>query len=196
MQVGVAFAEKFVTTKPYPYPITGSVRQEVFTRRGGLYFGIAHLLDYPASYAHIYRFADFNAGQYAEPKRRFQFALTQVSGIPLVLDGDLLRYDGERPLREPGSTELATRALAQRLQLSDRQIRDDLELGKTSAFGQSELYVRVFALADRMAAKPVPRATLPQITLQSPKITRKLTTEWFAERVQGRYDACLARIGS
>ena len=60
MQVGVAFAEAHARAKPYPYPVTGSIRNEVFSRRGGMYFGIAHLLDYPASYDRpIYRFADY-----------------------------------------------------------------------------------------------------------------------------------------
>ena len=36
--------EAHVAAKPYPYPVSGSIRNEVFTRRGGMYFGIAHLL--------------------------------------------------------------------------------------------------------------------------------------------------------
>ena len=36
---------------------------------------------------------------------------------------------------------------------------------------------------------------LPQIPLNSPKITRKLTSEWFVGRVQDRHQACLRRLG-
>ena len=32
---------------------------------------------------------------------------------------------------------------------------------------------------------------MPRIRLESPKITRKLTTECFANRVQSRYQACV-----
>ena len=39
----------------------------------------------------------------------------------------------------------------------------------------------------------MPQQVMPQIRLVSPKITRKLTTEWFAKRVDGRYQTCLAR---
>jgi hypothetical protein len=195
MQVGIAFAEAHAAEVPYPYPVTTSLRREVFTRRGGLYFGVAHLLGYPASYDRaLYRFADFNAGHYASRNAAFQAAVTQATGVPLALDGDLLRYEGGRPARDAGATELALRVLARRLDLDADAIRADLSLEKERRFERTRLYDRVFVLAERQTGKPLPRAVLPRIALSSPKITRQLTTEWFAERVEQRYRRCLARV--
>ena len=42
MQVNVAFAEQFASERPYPYPVKVSIADEVFTRRGSVYFGTAH----------------------------------------------------------------------------------------------------------------------------------------------------------
>jgi hypothetical protein len=194
MQVGVTFAQAHAKAKPYPYPVGNSIREEVFTRRGGMYFGIAHLLDYPASYDDpLYRFADFNAGRYASRNAAFQKAVTLVSGIPLDLDGDLVRYERGKPAAEPGDTEIAVRTLATRLDMSPERIRRDLELGRERELERSRMYERLFELADRASGKPAARAVVPQISLRGAKITRKLTTEWFATRVATRHKACLRR---
>jgi hypothetical protein len=192
MQVSIAYAEDHVGKKRYPYPYTGSVRDEVFTRRGGVYFGMAHLFDYDVKYDRmLYRFADFNAGHYASRNAAFQNAVSLLSGQSLVPDGDLLlRSDNAG---QPSKTELAVRKLAGKLDLNDAQIRRDLERGEDASFSQSRLFERVFELADRKQGRPAPRAAVPKIRLNSPKITRKLTTEWFANRVDQRYQRCLAR---
>jgi hypothetical protein len=184
MQVGIAFAESHVKTNNYPYPLTDGVRREVFTRRGGLYFGIAHLLDYPVSYdSMLYRFADYNAGHYASRNAAFQQAVSTLSKTRLAIDGDLLREGSS----EPSQTELAVRKLS--LGLDERQIRRDLGRGRVHEFEETDLYRKVFELAD--ARGPAPRALVPSIRLQSVKISRKLTTDWFARRVDDRYRRCL-----
>jgi hypothetical protein len=188
MQVGIAFAERHAREHPYPYPIDGSIRHEVFTRRGGMYFGIAHLLGYPSSYErHLYRYADFNAGWYASRNAAFQAAVTAASGVPLALDGDLVVHGEDKV----GATEAAVRSLGRQLDMDDAGIRRALEQGDRFEFEHGDLYERVFALAERIEGRPLPRAVMPRITLDSPKITRKLTTEWFATRVEQRYRLCV-----
>jgi hypothetical protein len=188
MQVSIVFAEQHAKEHPYPYAVDSSIRDEVFTRRGGVYFGIARLLGYRVSYDQmLFRFADYNAGVYASRNAAFQKAVSLTTGIALALDGDLIRYDDS----EIGSTERATRTLGRRIDLDDSDIRRALERGDSIDFEQTELYRRVFALADRTGHAPQPRAVLPRIALDSPKITRNLTTEWFANRVKQRYRICL-----
>jgi hypothetical protein len=192
MQVNVAFADEFAAAVPYPYPVTRSIPDEIFTRRGSLYFGIAHLLDYRAPYdAYIFRFADYNAGQYASRNAAFQHAVSVASGIPLDSDGALLPRAEDA--NSPGATELAVRTLGARIALSDGAIHAGLEQGKSRSFEQSLLYQRVFELAEQAAGAPMPRARLPAIKLQGPKIKRPLTTEWYARRVEQRFRSCLKR---
>lgn len=187
MQVSVSFARAHAGA--YPYPVQKSIRNEVFSRRGGMYFGIMHLLGFPVDYPRpIYLFADYNAGWYASRNAAFQHAVSLVTGIPLQLDGDLIDYDSS----EPGQTERAVRTLRGQLHLSDRAIRDALEHGEERDFRKTRVYKRVFALADRRERATLPRVMLPDIMLDSPKITRELTTAWFARRVDARYRRCTA----
>jgi hypothetical protein len=190
MQVNVAFAEQFSAAAPYPYPVKVSIEDELFTRRGGVYFGVAHLLDYRAPYdQYLYRFADFNAGQYASRNAAFQSAVSVASGISLVADGALLPHDSDA--NNPGNTELAVRALAARLKMSDGAIHAALADGKTKDFDTTTLYQRVFALADQKAGVQLPSAVVPHIKLVGPKIKRSLTTDWYAHRVDDRFKRCL-----
>ncbi|MEO6365193.1 MAG: DUF1615 domain-containing protein [Luteimonas sp.] len=194
MQVSIAFAERHARSASYPYPVDHSIRHEVFTRRGGMYFGIAHLLGYPAAYDKpLYRFADFNAGWYASRNAAFQNAVSLASGVPLTLDGDVLRERASRDASDVGPTELAVRALSAHLGMDAAQIHRALRNAGRADFDRSTLYQRVFKLAEQMQRRNLPRAMIPRITLQSPKITRKLTTEWFATRVDNRYHQCMAR---
>lgn len=188
MQVSIAFAEAH--TDGYPWKREGSVREEVFSRRGGMWFGIYHLLNYPADYSRsLYRFADFNAGWYASRNAAFQNAVSKASGVKLALDGDLIRYDSD----EPGKTELAVRKLAAQLDMSESAIHSALRKGDTLEFDQTSLYERTFALAEKKTGKALPREVLPGIQLESPKITRQLTTAWFAKRVDERRARCVGR---
>ncbi len=190
MQVSIAFAE--ARRSGYPYPIPGSVRDEVFTRRGGLYFGIAHLLGYQTPYTRkVHRFADYNAGRYASRNAAFQNAVGVATGMSLALDGDLLAPGA--PLDRPGETERAVRALGNDLGMDARAIRKALQRSDRLDFDDTGLYARIYALADARAGKRLPRAMLPGITLDSPKISRNLTTAWFATRVDARYRQCMQR---
>jgi len=189
MQVNVAFAEQFQRTRPYPFPMEGSVENELFTRRGSVYFGIAHLLAYPAAYdSYLYRFADFNAGQYASRNAAFQNAVAVASRVPLIHDGALVPHDADED--SPGMTELAIQMLAKKLALAQDEIRGALQQSKSKEFEETQLYQAVFSLAERTAHKPLPRAMVPQIELHGPKITRQLTTDWYAHRVNERFQRC------
>jgi len=115
-----------------------------------------------------------------------------ASGKKLVRDGDLLTPGAS--MDRPGATEAALRSIDMLLGMDATAIRADLKRGNTAGFAESALHRAVFAIADRKGSgKPVPRARVPDIALESPKITRKLTTAWFAGRVEARWKACMAR---
>jgi hypothetical protein len=194
MQVSVAFAQAHAGKRRYPYTVSDSIRREVFTRRGGIYFGAAHLLDYEAPYDRpIYRFADFNAGRYASRNAAFQNALAIASGLSLALDGDLVSRSAQA---RTGETERAALTLANRLKLSEGEVRRDLEKGDEMGLEKTALYQRVFAYAEELDSRKLPRALVPRIKLKSPKITRKLTTQWFATRVDERHGRCVERLAA
>ena len=193
MQVSLKFAETHLKQTSYPYHYSGTLRDELFTRRGGLYFGIAYLLNYPVSYdMMLYRFADFNAGRYASRNAAVQKIIGLLSHTQLDLDGDLLLYDGDEPSRAPSASTRALLSLASKLGMSKTAILKDLQLEKSYAFERSELYSKIVTLAENTLGYAFKAEAMPTILLKSPKITHKLTTAGFANRVNERYRACMA----
>lgn len=192
MQVSVDFISEYARQRPtYLQGQATNLRAVGFSRPGGIYFGTAHLVDYHAPYDDpVYRFADYNAGRYASRNAALQNALATLSGISLKPDGALIRRDDDSLT----DTARAALALGPRLGLDQDRILNALRQQRSEAMQNTELYRRVFELADRRAGVPLPRAVIPQIKLTGPKIQRNyLSTAWFARRVQSRYDACLKR---
>ncbi|HEX5126075.1 MAG TPA: DUF1615 family protein, partial [Rhodocyclaceae bacterium] len=191
MQVNVAFAEDYARGKAYPYGRVSSVRHEAFTRRGGIYFGVAMLLDYSAPYpTPLYRFADYNAGRFSSRNAAFQMALAEVSGMPLTADGDLLMYEDGQPVETPSLTQRALEGLSVKLGLSRAAIRHDLLLEKTEQFTNTRSWLGVYLLADATSGHMASRVAMPQIAVHSPKFNRTLTTASYALQVEGRWSAC------
>jgi Protein of unknown function (DUF1615) len=189
MQVNVAFLKQTSATRSYPYPVKGTLQDELFTRRGSIYFGVAHLLGYRAPYSrYLYRFADYNAGQYASRNAAFQSALSVAAGKPVVPDGALVAPNGEL-----GSTEATVRQLGDRLNVSNEDIHSALEEGKSPDFERTTTYKRVFALAEHAQKRPPAQAVVPKIKLEGPKLSRTLTTDWYAHRVDGRFQQCVKK---
>jgi hypothetical protein len=195
MQVSIDFIEEYVRQRPFPLSGRSNLRAAAFSRRGGIYFGTAHLLDYPAPYdAPIYRFADYNAGRYASRNAAFQSAVSIVAGIKLELDGALINNRKNNSSEVLSDTSRLVLSLAPQLGLDERQIMHDLQDHRSAAFETTATYSRVFSQADKLAGVTLPRAILPQIKLSGPKISRtNLSTAWFAGRVNASYGECLTR---
>jgi Protein of unknown function (DUF1615) len=171
------------------------VRDQLYTRHGGMYYGVKQLLGYDTGYSQkIYRFADFNAGRYASRNAAFQKLVSTLTGIELALDGDLLSYDKDgNAIKTVTSSEKAVRqAVAKhKLGLTNDDIRKDLRQEKQADFTATRTFTGLQAAFKTAKGKPAPFAIIPDIVLSSPKLSRGFTTARFAESVNKRYQACM-----
>ena len=72
--------------------------------------------------------------------------------------------------------------------LIDRNCFEPIDLARPFVVGgQYDLAISL------EVAEHLPRAAVPNITLKSPKFSRHLTTEWYANRTENRYETCMAR---
>lgn len=198
MQVSVAFAldaERGEHWRPISHAESLAVRDRLYSRRGGLYYGARQLLAYQSGYAHkIYRFADYNAGRYSARNAALQGVISRLSGQKIAADGDLLSYDKRRePRAEATASEKAARVAVERYKLGigDADLRNDLAREKSADLAQTRTFKALRDAYRRATGKDAPFAVLPGIDLKSPKIKSHMTTALFAERVNGRYGKCM-----
>lgn len=174
---------------------SSNMREQIYTREGGVLFGTAHLLYYPADYSSMYyRFADYNAGHYASRNAAFQKMLRAVSGDKkIAFDGDLLSYkDGTAQASQVYRTILSL-AKKQGYALTEVDLMRDLKREKQADFTQTAVYQWISELHQKRFGA-ILKEQVPTIVLKSDKITRKLTTQWYADNVNRRFKSCLNRL--
>jgi hypothetical protein len=197
MQVSVRWAIDYARGRGWP-DAEETVRDALYTRVGGLRFGVPRLWGYPLTDTDVlYRFADYNAGQYAARNAAVQRALAQLTGVRLAADGDLLAYgpDG-RPAQEDSETLGAFRVFRERFvpTFPEGRLRGDLEKGKEQAFEETPSYLALRRVYREQFGSPLPTATLPELELKSPKLRRGYSTAAYARNVLRHHRACLQRL--
>jgi hypothetical protein len=191
MQVSIDYAQSMASQLGQS---SSNVREQVYSRAGGVLYGASHLLNYPAAYSSpYYRFADFNAGHYASRNAAFQqMILNLTANKSIGTDGDLLSYVDGAPKASKTHQALTALAVKQKSTLNDVQILADLKREKDADFTQTQTYQWLSQLHQKRFGK-VLTEQIPSIVLKSDKITRKLTTQWYADSVLKRFKSCVAR---
>ncbi|MEC7120399.1 MAG: DUF1615 family protein [Pseudomonadota bacterium] len=191
MQVHIDYADAHKTHSSD----LATLRDHLYTREGGLYYGIHRLMTYPAQYDQpLYRFADYNSGMYSSRNAAIQQAINQLDDQRLALDGDLLLYGRDKDvLSTVSSTEAAIRQLFTKytVNVSAGQIRRDLKKEKTKKFEKTETYREIQRLYQIRFERLPDYAIMPEVVISGPKLSRDYNTAWFANRVNGRYQRCL-----
>lgn len=192
MQVKVSYAKSLKGNSDLS---DADIREQIYTRAGGVRYGTARLLDYPASYDDIlYRFADYNAGVYASRNAAFQKQLSFLTGIPLKEDGDLLAYEKDGEAKDFETETL--KALLQFAKVQDYMAwtaKRDAAKEKTADFEETTSWKEVRSAWEKKKGSPPPYASMPNLELNSPKLRKTRSTEWFAKSVKSHYQACRGR---
>lgn len=171
------------------------LRQDLYTQYGGLYYGIHRLMLYQADYDQpIYRFADYNSGMYSSRNAAFQQRISTLTGEKLDIDGDLLLYkDGDPIIRKSQTEKVLVSLLAKADKpLNERQIRSDLKKEKSKSFEETATYRTINEMFTKKTGRKPSYAIMPKVVISGPKLSQDYNTNWFATRVDKRYQTCMA----
>ncbi len=196
MQVHISYAKEHKRK-------SGSIadlRTDLYSQYGGLYYGIHRLMMYSADYDKpLYRFADYNSGMYSSRNAAFQSMLNDLTTAELDLDGDLLLYDkngSPKSAKSQSERELINVFTQHNILVTPRQIRSDLKKEKEKKFEDTATYRAVAKLYKEATNKEPIYAIMPEVVITGPKLSRDYNTNWFATRVNGRFETCMRKAKS
>ena len=121
--------------------------------------------------------------------------LNALTKTEISLDGDLLLYskDGDvKATQSQTEKELIAIFAKNNILVTPRQIRDDLKK-EEKKFEDTQTYLAVQKLYQNKTKKEPIYAVMPQVVISGPKLSRDYNTNWFASRVNGRYETCMQR---
>jgi hypothetical protein len=190
MQVSVRFSEEY-PKKPQNAG-GGSIRDMLYTCKGGVFYGTAYLLDYKHNYDDWkYVFADFNAGHYSSRNAGFQEMLARLTRRMVDTDGDLMNYEDGKMNPSVTYVTFVNFLKKQEIEFDEKKVMDDFSKEKSYEFEDTWSYKTLAELYKKKYGRTI-YAVLPDIPLNSPKfVSKNLSTKWFAERVKSRYNHCM-----
>ena len=190
MQVSVKFAEEY--PKKPSNAGGGSVRDMLYTCKGGVFYGAAYLLDFRHNYDDWkYVFADFNAGHYSSRNAGFQKMLGRLTRRQVETDGDLMNYENGDIAPSVTYVTFINFLKKKEIEFDEKQVMKDFSKEKSYEFEETWSYKTLTELYKKRHGRPI-YAVLPDISLNSPKfVSKNLSTKWFANRVKDRYNHCM-----
>ncbi len=192
MQVSVKFARNY-PKKPSNVGF-GTIREILYTCKGGVYYGTAYMLDYKHRYNDWkYVFADYNAGRYASRNAGFQKMLADLSRKRIDLDGDLLNYAEGNNSRSVTYDTFIELLKNKGKEFDEGSVKKDFDQEKRYDFENTYSYKTLSYMHMKKFGSSI-YAILPEIPLSSPKFTsRNLTTKWYAMRVKSHFERYMRR---
>lgn len=193
MQVHISYAKEH----KHKSGSIADLRTDLYSQYGGLYYGIHRLMMYSADYDKpLYRFADYNSGMYSSRNAAFQSMLNDLTTAELDLDGDLLLYDkngSPKSAKSQSERELINVFTQHNILVTPRQIRSDLKKEKEKKFEDTATYRAIAKLFKEATNKEPIYAIMPEVVITGPKLSRDYNTNWFATRVNGRFETCMRK---
>ena len=120
----------------------------------------------------------------------------KLADADLALDGDLLSYDKNGdPRAATTTTEKTIISLFAKnnILVTPRQLRNDLKKEKEKGFEKTQTYIAISKLYKEETGKEPMYAIMPEVVISGPKLSRDYNTNWYASRVNGRYETCMQR---